>query len=334
MSATIVDLVTEFEARVIARGKGCAEESAARMPRPDRQRAVRGLAEGRPATDNARAITAHSALPLGLVLLPTDTQRLELVSALGPAPAECAPSDRERFPGIAAPPARAPMGTFQSLVAVPKVEGYELMPAGYRGRAALREIDVFDRMQAPHELGQAAKRQAHERAGKDTDKFRARPFPVTPGQIAMARRYATLAERHTTRGTPRSCLADCGRGDALDYLQAVVYASRELELLRERVGPGLAKRIRRRRPSEARIEITARDLVDQVCLAQKTVAQVIRDHGWCAEGSRPRQGHVNDLLEALANALEAMMGKGKPRVGGHRRTDLPPRFEGRSKKSR
>jgi hypothetical protein len=77
-----------------------------------------------------------------------------------------------------------------------------------------------------------------------------------------------------------------------------------LRVLRQRIGSGLAKEVRRIRPNGAkRKPIYARALVDMVCVGDASISEVLRVHGWanCKKGNAA-------LLAALCAALGRMQG--------------------------
>ena len=228
-------------------------------------------------------------------------QRLLAVKVRGAVPEACGPE-------IPDAPARLGYAAFQPMASYPKGDDeVQVLPAGYRGRDALRSVDAFDRMAA-----------AYARQGK--------PLPFTDSQVHIARQYAAMVERDMAKGAPRSCLADSGRGSAGDYLQASLDASKRLAVLRKRIGTGVAKAVRRRRPSQRRAVITDRALVDAVCLGGKTVVEVLRAAGWMDCTGRPRRADIDDLVQALAGVLDRMMGPVGRCAPAHTRTDAANKF--------
>ncbi|WP_147435536.1 hypothetical protein [Paenirhodobacter hankyongi] len=167
--------------------------------------------------------------------------------------------------------------------------------AGYQGpgeaqpRKAVRAADVFDRMDA---RAQAAKK----------------PAPFTPGQIAIARLYRTLVERHEAGAIKLSSLEGRtgGSGRGVDVTDLRLEEARKIALLRRRIGDGAAMVVRRVRPSArgagASI-ILDRRLVDAVCLEDMDPSAVLVAHGWTAKGE-----HRERLRNALMAALDRMQG--------------------------
>ncbi|RWR49437.1 hypothetical protein EOW65_09165 [Sinirhodobacter ferrireducens] len=167
--------------------------------------------------------------------------------------------------------------------------------AGYQGpgeaqpRRAVRAADVFDRMEA---RAQAAKK----------------PAPFTPGQIAIARLYRTLVERHEAGAIKLSSLEGRtgGSGRGVDVTDLRLEDARKIALLRRRIGDGAAMVVRRLRPSArgagASI-ILDRRLVDAVCLEDMDLSSILAAHGWNVDGT-----HRKRLVAALVASLDRMRG--------------------------
>lgn len=177
------------------------------------------------------------------------------------------------------------------------VTDWAALPGGMRralGRR-LEEADVFDVMHA----------QALRRHGDSAAAFEA---PFTPGQIAMARHYRGLTERHAAGGVRCASLeAGRGGGSGGEFMDAFLAVGRELDALHARIGGGVSLTLRRVRPSDrgSRISITDRRLVDMVCLAGLTFDAVLQGHGWSVYGQ-----HRHALRTALVGALDRMQGYG------------------------
>jgi hypothetical protein len=204
--------------------------------------------------------------------------RVASVKAQATPPADVGP--------VPVAPARGPQRVVTEFVALP---GGMRRAVGRR----LEEADVFDVM-----LAQAARRHGDSEA-------RFTP-PLSHGQIAMARHYRALVERHEAGGVKCSSL-EAGRagGSGGDFMDAYLAVGREIDQLRARIGAGSALVLRRVRPSErgSRVTIADRMVVDLVCLGNLTFDAVLVAHGWsvCREY---RQG----LLTALVGALDRMQG--------------------------
>lgn len=224
-----------------------------------------------------------------------EAARVEAVRGRGMVPEACGPD-------IPAAPARGTVRLFRPIEVVPGSAG-TARPAGYRGpgedrpRAGLRRADVFD-------VIEEHARRAHGAKGED-----ARPFlpPFTPGQVAIARIYRDLVERHAAGGVKCSSLegraADGGGGGFMDAFLAEGIA---IGRLRSRIGGGVAMAVRRVRPSRrgpgAKV-ITDRALVDDVCLGGLQLGEVLERFGWSKFGANREA-----LRRALAAALDRMQG--------------------------
>ena len=209
--------------------------------------------------------------------------RLQLVKDAAAVPAECGPD-------IAPAPAR---GGFV-LERIRHLEGmtredFVETPRGYVRRSPIRRADAFDAMIA-----------AAVRAD--------RGWPLTPGQIAMGRRYHDLVEFLSSDGTKLSQLeGSTGSGDSGNWVDQRLALSRELDGIRRRIGPGAAMQVRRIRPSQRggaqRGVILDRVLVDMVCLMGYGIRAVLKAHGWQADGRNQKA-----CREALSGALDRMIG--------------------------
>jgi hypothetical protein len=195
-------------------------------------------------------------------------------------------------PEIPVAPGRGPMVRFTPREVVRTDAGnYVSRKSGYLGRDAARVADAFDRMEL-----QA--RRAHRGDGDFVPLF-------SPGQIAAGRDYAALTEKVDCSGLKCSSLeaqrvSSSGGGDREE---AVLADIQRLRALQARIGNGLAKELRRFRPSDKRRAIFVRALVDQVCLGDKTLGQVLEAHGW---GSNQKSREA--IAAALSGALDRMQG--------------------------
>lgn len=222
----------------------------------------------------------------GPARLAAEAARVAAVMRSATPPAVCGPD-------IPVAPARGPLRLVTPVELVPGSE-VRVRPSGYCGpgeaaaRAGVILADVFDRMALT----------ARESDG---------PEPFTAGQVAAARRYRDLVERHEAGGVRCSSLEarSGGSGNGGDVADARLAEAREIEAMQRRVGAGAALVVRRVRPSArggaARGIITDRALVDQVCLGGRTLSEVLRSHGWSCKGQ-----HREALRTALAGALDRM----------------------------
>ena len=212
-----------------------------------------------------------------------EAARLAEIRDAGAIPEECGPD-------IAPAPARGGFVLHRNVELLPVgTDKIEAVHRGYGGRAAIRTADVFDRMIA------AALR-------------RKRPCPLTPGQIAMGRRYSNLVELAASDGTKLSRLdSSGGGGDSMDWMDRHLDIGRELDVLRKRIGLGVAMAVRRVRPTargaDQRGSITDRVLVDMVCLKGCALEDVLLGHGWKKNGQT-----YDAVTHALSEALDRMIG--------------------------
>lgn len=237
-------------------------------------------------------------------------------------------------PDIIAAPARGPMQVFVPREMVVTDAGNLVSRrAGYMGRDGARVADAFDLMTMnalkAHPKVIAAAERAHARHAEElrAKAIAARPFrepafvsPFTHGQVAAARDYVALTERCEASGMSCASLEAVGRGSGGGDREAAIFRDiSRLRALHRRIGDGLAKEVRRHRPSATggkRSAIRVRTLVDQVCLGNMTLDQVLRRHGWTSKNEAVRV----DLRKALCAALDRMQGYDLDReTGGPKR---------------
>lgn len=215
--------------------------------------------------------------------LAVEASRLSAIRDAGAIPEECGSE-------IVAAPARGGFVLVRNIELLPVgTDRVEAAHRGYGGRSAIRDADVFDRMIA-------------------SSLRRKQPCPLTPGQIAMARRYAALTERARADGTSLSKLdASFRAGDNGGWMDRHLQVAQELSLLKARIGGGVAMAVRRVRPStrgeKQRGPILDRVLVDMVCIKGHGFEEVLTAHGWAVKG-----GHRKAIAAALSAALDRMIG--------------------------
>lgn len=196
---------------------------------------------------------------------------VEAVRAAAVPPSACGPE-------IPVAPAAGPRVAFHY---VRWVDGSRerTVPAGHLCRATARGADVFDRMAAD-----AVRRKS--------------AAPFTAHQVAAARDYRTMAERHAAGGV-RCASLEAGRvgGGGGEFIDAHIDLGRRLAGMRGRIGPGVALRASR---GEGRT-ITCRALVEAVCVGDQTFSRVLKRHGW-----PPKGAHRAALRKVLAAALDRM----------------------------
>ena len=206
-------------------------------------------------------------------------------------------------PDMAPAPARGAM----RIVTPRRIEGNASVRDGYLGRSRMEVADVFDQMVQRawdrHEADCARAR----KAGVADDKLPQFAPPFTAGQVSIARHYRALVEQHDAGGMKCASLEGRagGGGQGGGFMDAFLDEGAEIDRLRHRIGNGMAMSLRRVRPSERgkRQPITARALVDGVCLAGKTVTEVLAAHGWNNDGRNRKVARG-----ALAACLDRMQG--------------------------
>lgn len=210
----------------------------------------------------------------GRVVLDAEASRCTALRAGAVPPAACGPDM----------PAAIARGTIEAFTPMRMVRGSSerQVPDGWLGRDAARARDVFDR------IGDG----------------------LTHGQIAMAREYREMTERHAA-GSLRCSSLEAGRaggGDAGGFIDAFLDVGARLRGLHRRIGDGVALEVRRVRPSDrgARRAVRDRVLVDMVCLGDRTLDAVLGAHGWAVKGDARAA-----LRVALAAALDRMQGYGQ-----------------------
>ena len=212
-----------------------------------------------------------------------EDKRLAGVVASGLAPVECGPEM------VSIAPARGRVIPFRNAETYLNADGdVETVDHGAHGRSAMRRADVFDLM-----IDQAAKRK--------------KVFGLTITQIQMGRDYRDLVERHASAGVRCSSIEGMpgGGGDGTGFMDAVLDQGRQIDRWRTLIGDGLAMDVRRVRPSQRgeRIAIKALDLVDRVCLEDKSISAVLKAHGWSNYGA-----NITKLAHALSECLDQMSG--------------------------
>lgn len=238
-------------------------------------------------SEQGKALVA-AARAARLALDAEERARLDAIREASAVPDECGPD-------IAPAPARGGFVVERSITLVPNgvdargLDKWAAAPTGYGHRSSVRRADVFDAMMA-----QAARRK--------------RPMILTPGQVAMGRRYHDLVELLSADGCVLSRLdASHGSGDGGNWMDRRIQLSNELDVLRRRIGAGVAMAVRRVRPSargaDQRGPIMDRVLVDMVCLKGCTLDQVLKAHGW-----KKNARTYNAIAEALCAVLDRMIG--------------------------
>lgn len=179
-------------------------------------------------------------------------------------------------------PGRGPLVEAPMSELFPAADGsYHYVPSGYRGRVAARVQDAFDRM-------------------KDYAERSGRPFALRAAQIETGRRYGEASARVMAGGVKLSNLEATGGGGGVDVAPALLDAIGYVRSMHEALGSGISLKVRRVRVGEERkrFNIADRTLVDLVCIADLTISEVLRKHGW-AENSHSRAAAQFVLINAL-----------------------------------
>jgi len=209
-------------------------------------------------------------------------KRIAKAHKAGRVPAECGPEIPEapaRGEAVAFNPAR--------LVAVGN-EGYQRVERGYKGRSALQVLDALQKMNRA-----MAKR---------------RVIGFTEREMKAASAYVELTERHAAGGLKCSSAFQStgggGGGHGRDTMDRLLAMRRKLDECHRAIGSGIAKEVRRIRPSKrgaagvVKRSIFDRDLVDRVCCGGDSLTTVLRDHGW---------GDSKENIKAVYHALRAAL---------------------------
>ena len=225
-----------------------------------------------------RAALRSLSKAFGLGLPPEgEGQRLGAIKAASVAPESCGPE-------IPLAPARGRLLAVEPFEMVRTAEGYEAQHVGFAGRDAARAADVWDRMAD----------QARRAGGAD---------PFTPAQVATARTYAMLVERHSAVGLKGRSIETAGRGGASagdGVMDLIIDEGRRIAAMERAVGAGLAMAVRRQGKA-GRTGIGALVLVQSVCLQGLSVSEVLVRHGWSKYGDTVARAQA-----ALGQALDRM----------------------------
>ncbi|WP_420415911.1 hypothetical protein [Marinovum algicola] len=212
--------------------------------------------------------------------LADEARRIAEVRARGFLSGDCGP--------VPDAPARAAFTLSETRAMYPDGrDGWESKPAGYRGRKTLAHMDPLDVVEAL-----------------------ARKRLFTPTQKAMARHYRSLTQDYANKGVRCSSVERSGGGgDGTSFIEAVLRQAQELDRLHARIGRGVVLAVKRR--GAGRRPIVARELVDDICLRDRSPSDVLRANGWSCKGD-----HRGQVLVALRDILDRMTGP----QGGRRAT--------------
>lgn len=247
---------------------------------------------------NEQVVIVTSA---GVARLQDEAARIAEIKMRGCVPVECGPE-------IPMAPGRGPMMRFTPRqIRQTECGSFVSVKTGEAGRDAARVADVFDAMERASLKAHRAAEVRRASAGQDPQAY---SVLFTPGQISTARDYAALVERVSASGVKCSSLEAVhsgGGGGGGDREAAIFRDFQRLRALHRRIGDGLAKEVRRIRPSKnggvKRRVIYVRRLVDMVCLGDMSLHEVLNKHGWEKKGDA-----IKALRAALCAALDRMQG--------------------------
>lgn len=223
----------------------------------------------------------------------TEHWRVTQTKALAAVPVECSAE-------IITAPARGPIAPFREVYWHETAHGNEWRHVPYRSGCPGRTRDIFDIMTD----------QATRRGG-------VAPFDI--GQVFAGREYRALHERVQSAGLKCSSAFDDkvrGKGK-VDFMDSYLADAQRLSWFHEAIGGAIAKDMKRVSPEKAQRVIitddilaqadkriiTVRTLVDDVCIKEKALSDVLGAHGWSVTGKNRKA-----LRDALCAALGRMQG--------------------------
>ena len=187
-------------------------------------------------------------------------------------------------------PARGKVKTFQPVQILPDGEdGYKQVELGFAGRSAMKEEDVFDRMN----------NQVRRKKGDLV-------FPT--GLIEVARDYREITQRVLAGNVKCSKIEGSrGGGTDRDFMDRYMEDSEQLRRLHKAIGSGWAMQVRRQAAHQMdrgqRRSISDRELVDYVVLKDRDISSILSGFGWSVKGKSRKA-----LKLALWLTLERMVG--------------------------
>ena len=215
-----------------------------------------------------------------------DSAARDALRKAGVAPQGCAGEN------VAFAPGRGPQVAFQPTTMTVQPDGdFKPVTLGHAGRSAMRAEDVFDRMAL----------QSARRGGGSALDVRL---------VNAGRAYRDLFERCEAAGYKCASTFDEGRGaGGGDFMDAYSHDRAILRSLQSAVAEGVALPVRRVRPSVrgSKSGISNRALVDAVCLADKSLSEVLSASGWtvCSKARAALRAALSLNLERLARAWDA-----------------------------
>ena len=197
-------------------------------------------------------------------------------------------------------PARGPLARFREGYWHEKDGQGEWRHVPYRSGCPGQARDIFDTM-----TDQATRR------GGDA--------PFTAAQVGAARDYRALHERVQSAGVKCSNAFDVqvGGQGRVDFMDAYIRDTERLAMFHDAIGSVIAKDMKRVSPDRAQRVIitddvladvdkriiTVRTLVDDVCIKERALSDVLGAHGWSVTGKSRKA-----LRDALCAALGRMQG--------------------------
>jgi hypothetical protein len=224
---------------------------------------------------------AERALFDGVGPLGREALTLEAIRLWSLAPDECGPE-------VPASPARGAYQLLRPETMVPEggeAGAYRAAPATHQGRAVIRTLDVWDRIDV-------------------ADRRARRPRSLTPAQVEAGRVYGALIERMSAAGLAGSSMEIVSGGGAGGVSEGRLADAERVRRMRRRVGDGLALELRRVRPSArggTRASIRALDVLDMVAVGGVMPSGVLARFGWSDKGD-----HRKRVVAALRAALDAI----------------------------
>lgn len=171
--------------------------------------------------------------------------------------------------------------------------GPRIRPAAFPGSLPLRRSSGLDRIE----------RERVAKSRKDGE-----PPLFTAQHHNAAERYAGLVEAVAGHGAPRSFFHGLttvrGGGREVDMAALHIAERRGLAAMRRAIGRGVVLSPRGVLAHPGRITIRADRLVDAVCLASMTPADVLRSAGWTSQ-TRYRRILLSHLLVVLNRMADA-----------------------------
>ena len=196
-------------------------------------------------------------------------------------------------------PARGRVDAYQGVTMLPQGDDFRAVEEPYRAGKPGVCRDIFDDM-----TDQALRR----RSGKP---------PFTRLEVETARDYRALHERVQSSGLKMSSVfMQPRRQGKVDFMDAFMRDKERLDMFLAAIGDGIAMHARRIHKTsvgpimevslsdlQTRRPISNRELVDWVCLRERSFSCALRAFGWSDTGK-----NINTLRAALRASLGRMVG--------------------------